>query len=60
MIGNLLKAAIGVAISPAAVAIDVITIPISSSDPDPRVGPFDRSAKVFGSIGDNIKKAIDP
>ena len=59
MFGNLLKAAVGIAVAPVALAVDIVTLPISASDPDPRVGPFDRTSKVLDSVGKNVNDALD-
>lgn len=58
MIGNLLKAAVGVAVTPVAVVVDILTLPASAEDP--ARGAFGRTEKVLKSVGENIEKAVQP
>jgi len=58
MLTNLTKAAVAVAVSPVALAVDIVTLPDSASSLDK--GPFDRTAKVLGAAGDAVSKAIKP
>lgn len=55
---NLAKAAVAVAVTPAAVLVDVLTLPASSMDP--HRGPFDRTAKMANAAGRCITEALRP
>ena len=56
MFGKLLKAAVAVAVSPVALAVDIITIPASADKIG--VGPFDRTAGLLKAAGKNVKDAV--
>ncbi|MFA5897814.1 MAG: hypothetical protein WC829_01745 [Hyphomicrobium sp.] len=56
MIGNLLKAAVAVAVTPVALVVDFVTLPASADDPSR--GPFDRTAKMLEAVGENVTEAI--
>lgn len=58
LLGSLAKAAVGVVVAPVALAVDIVTLPASASEL--HRGPFDRTAKVLDSIGENIKDAVEP
>ena len=54
---NLTKAAISIAVTPVAFAIDVVTLPISAEKGEEH--PFQRTEKVLGNIGEKIMKTIE-
>ncbi len=56
MIGNLFKAAVSVALTPVALAVDLVTLPASADDL--RRSPFDRAGKLLNAAGDNINKEV--
>lgn len=58
LLTGLTKAAVGVAVAPIAIAVDVVTLPDSALDP--KGHPFARTAKVLGGVGENVKKALEP
>jgi hypothetical protein len=58
MFGKLLKAAVGVALSPVALAVDIVTLPASAENP--RSGAFDRTAKMLSDAGKNVSDAVKP
>lgn len=58
MLEGLAKATVAVALTPVAVVADVVTLPASADDP--RRGPFDRTANMLETAGDNIKEALQP
>lgn len=58
MIGNILKAAVATALTPVAVVIDVVRLPVTSSDPHLDVGPFDATGYLCKAAKDNIKEAL--
>ena len=58
MLGNLAKAATAVALSPVALAVDIVTLP-ASADSQSR-GPFDRTAGLLNAAGDAVSKAVKP
>jgi hypothetical protein len=55
---NLAKAAAAVAITPAALVADVLTLPASSFDP--HRGPFERTTKVLEAAGQCAMEALRP
>lgn len=55
MLENLLKAAVGVVITPVAVAADIATLGGTLADQEK---PF--TAQVVNSVAENLKDAIDP
>jgi hypothetical protein len=55
---NLLKAAIGVVVSPVAIVVDLLTLPASSMDP--HRGPFDRTDKILTAVGRCVRNAVEP
>lgn len=57
MLTNLTKAALAVAVSPVALAVDIVTLPASAGSNN---GPFDRTTAVLGAAGDAVTKAIKP
>ena len=57
MFGNLLKAFVATALTPAAIVIDVVKLPITSEDP--HRSAFEQTEKMLESVGDNISKALD-
>lgn len=58
LLKGLTKAAVGVAVAPIAIAVDIVTLPSCAVDYEK--GPFDRTGKVMDSIGENISKALEP
>ena len=54
ILGNLTKAAVAVALSPVALAVDVVTLPASADNGD---SPFKRTEKLLGAAGENIVEA---
>jgi hypothetical protein len=52
---KLTKATIAVALSPVALAVDIVTLPLSAENGD---DAFGRTGKLLDSAGDNIKKAV--
>jgi hypothetical protein len=58
LIGNLTKALVSVALTPASVIADVLTLPASAEDP--KRGPFDRTEYLLNNAGECVKKAIKP
>jgi len=57
MFGSLFKAALGVALAPVALAVDVVSLPVSAMDT--RKGPFDNTEKVLDSVSKNVERALD-
>lgn len=61
MLGNLLKAAVAVVVSPVAVVADVVMfIPDSCSHDPKRDTPFSRTGALLGAAGDAITEAVKP
>lgn len=56
MIGNLFKALIATALTPAALVIDVVKLPITSEDP--HRSAFEQTESMLESVGDNISEAL--
>jgi len=56
MLEKLTKATVAVALSPVALAVDIVTLPVSAENGEPH--PFGRTEKLLDSAGDNIKKAV--
>lgn len=56
MFGNLLKAAVGVVLTPVALAVDIVKIPVTSDDH--RRSAFEQTESMLESVGDNISKAL--
>lgn len=56
MLGNLLKAAVGVVVAPVAVVVDTVMIPFDSSESNAEV--YSRTSDVLKSVGNNINEAI--
>ena len=56
ILGNLTKAVVAVALTPVAVAVDIVTLPASAERDE---HPFGRTAKLLNSVGENVKKATD-
>jgi uncharacterized protein YgiB involved in biofilm formation len=57
MLGNLTKAAVSVALTPVALAVDVVMIPQSCADLD---GPFDRTAALLKNAAECVEEAVKP
>ena len=57
ILGNLAKAALNVAATPVALAVDLATLPASSMDL--RKGPFDRTAKCLRRAGEATEDALE-
>jgi hypothetical protein len=55
---NVVKAGVAVAVSPIALAADIVTLPGSACDPN--AGPFDRTGKMLNAAGRCITEAIKP
>jgi hypothetical protein len=56
LLSNLTKAAVNVAISPVALAVDLVTLPLSAENGD---DAFERTSDRLAAAGKNIKKALD-
>lgn len=57
MFTNLLKAAVATALTPVAVVVDVVVLPIVAADPNK--GMFDTTKSMLNKVGDNINKALE-
>jgi len=57
ILGNLTKAAVAVALTPAALVVDIVTSPASAERGEEN--PFWRTGDLISSVGKNVKKAID-
>lgn len=57
MFTNLLKAAVATVLTPAAVVVDVLILPITSSDLSK--GPFDNTKAMLDRVGKNVNKALE-
>ena len=57
MLTNLIKAAVSVAVTPAAVIADVLTLPASAHDGK---ATFGRTAQLLNNAGANVQSAIEP
>jgi len=57
MLGNLLKAAVGVVVAPVAVVGDTVMIPFDSVDYS-KPEMYSRTSDVLKSVGNNINEAI--
>ena len=57
MLSNLTKAAVSVAVTPAAVIADVLTLPASAHD---NTAPFRRTAQLLNNAGVCVQKAVEP
>lgn len=55
---NLTKAAVAVAVSPVALAVDIVTLPASAESVNR--GAFDRTAKCFKQAGKALDAAVAP
>lgn len=58
MLLNLSKAVVSVAVAPVALVADIVTIPVSASEPN--TGPFDRTAALLKNAGDCVEAAVKP
>lgn len=56
MLGNLFKAVVATALTPVAVVVDIVKIPVTSEDY--RRSTFEQTEKMLESVGDNISKAL--
>jgi len=56
MLEKLTKAAVAVAVTPVALAVDIVTLP---DDAEPGKEPFSRTGGLLKSAGENISKAVD-
>jgi hypothetical protein len=56
MFGSLIKATVGVVLTPVALAVDIVKLPASSYDGK---SAFEHTEKMLESVGDNISKALD-
>lgn len=56
MFENLLKAVVATALTPVAVVVDIVKIPVTSSDH--RRSAFEQTEKMLESVGGNISKAL--
>lgn len=52
---KLTKAAVAVTLSPVALAVDIVTLPVSAENGDE---PFKRTEKLLSSAGENVSKAL--
>jgi len=57
LIGNLAKAAVAVALTPVALAVDIVTIPASAERGEDH--PFQRTGNLLNSVGDSVKKSLE-
>lgn len=57
MFGSLLKAAVGVVITPVAVVVDIVRLPVTADDH--RKETFGATSSVLDSVVKNVKDAID-
>jgi hypothetical protein len=57
LLGNLTKAAIGVAVAPVAIVVDVVKLPADAFDGK---DAFNRTGNILGDVGKNVKEAIEP
>lgn len=57
-ISNLAKAAVSVALTPVALAVDIVKLPATTLDPHKR--PFEETEGMLGNAGDCVKEAIKP
>ena len=57
MLENLTKAAVAVALTPVALAVDIVTLPSSACDI--HKGPFDKTGDLLKAAGENIYKAVE-
>jgi hypothetical protein len=55
---SIAKSLIAAAATPVAVLADVLTLPASSMDP--HRGPFERTAAVLRTVGENFNAAVKP
>lgn len=55
---NLVKAAAAVVITPAALAVDLVTLPASAFDIDRE--PLGRTAAMLNAVGDCVEAALEP
>lgn len=56
MFGNLLKAAVAVALTPVAIVADVVTMPASADRGDAH--PFGMTGALLKAAGENVSKAV--
>lgn len=56
MFSNLFKAAVATALTPVAVVVDIVKLPVTADDH--RRSPFEETNKMLESVGDNISKAL--
>jgi hypothetical protein len=54
---NLVKATVSVALTPAAVAVDVVTLPITSSNGEE---PFEVTSALLKNAGECVSQAVKP
>ena len=57
ILGNLTKAVVAVALTPVAVAVDIVTLPASAERGEDH--PFGRTAALLDSAGKSVSKAIE-
>jgi len=57
IITNLTKAAVAVALSPVAVAVDIVRLPITAEEGADH--PFQATGSLFNSAAKSVNKAID-
>lgn len=56
MLLSLTKAAISVALTPVAVVVDIVSLPVSSEHPTK--GAFDNTATLLKNAGEQVAKAV--
>jgi len=57
LLTNLTKAAVGVAIAPVAVVVDLAKLPSDAFD---NRNAFGRTGEILKTVGKNVKEAIEP
>lgn len=57
ILGNLTKAVVAVALTPVALAVDIVTLPASAERGENH--PFGRTGDLLNAAGKNISKAVD-
>lgn len=57
MFSNLLKAVVGVVVTPVSIVADIVTLPSTAYE---NKGPFDRTAKTLNQVSAAIDAALTP
>lgn len=60
LLKGLTQAVVSVAVTPVALAVDIVTMPVKAIDADPNAGLFDATAACLKSAERGVKEASKP